>query len=79
MESCKDPQAGKLIGSYELRLLCEKERRRFETHLLRCDACFRELYDMVPVARRLRKGSILPDRRTRWKARRRLWWWPRRS
>jgi hypothetical protein len=54
--TCTDPEIGKLIGSYELGLLDEEEQRRFEAHLQTCHACFRDLYDMAPIAERVRQG-----------------------
>ena len=58
--TCKNPETGSLIGSYELGLLSKEEKGRFEVHLLSCNECFRELYDMAPVAEQLRDGAISP-------------------
>lgn len=48
--ACTDPELGKLIGSYELGLLSDEERKRFEDHVLTCDECVKDLYRMAPVA-----------------------------
>ena len=35
--TCKDEDIGKLIGSYELGILTEDEKKQFEDHLLDCE------------------------------------------
>jgi hypothetical protein len=40
---CTDGDVGKLLHPYELGHLSESERDRFESHLLACDHCAREL------------------------------------
>jgi hypothetical protein len=59
--ACKDPQAGKLAGSYEIGLLSHEEKERFEKHLLECDDCFNELYESAPVISRLKEGKGIPQ------------------
>ena len=46
---CMNPQIAQLITRYELNLVSEEERRSFENHLLQCDACFKDFYEMSPV------------------------------
>ena len=58
--ACTDPELGKLIGSYELNLLSDEERKRFEDHVVTCDECVKELYRMAPVAQ-----GMLPRRVSR--------------
>lgn len=48
--TCREPKTGALIARYEMGLLSDEERRRFETHLLECDACFQDYYQFAPVA-----------------------------
>lgn len=43
MAHCIDTQTGLLLHAYELGLLPEQERARFETHLIECDCCYDEL------------------------------------
>ena len=59
---CSDPKTEELTGSYELGLLSEEKRARFEEHLLSCSACFDELYEAAPLAERLRKGRAVHTR-----------------
>ncbi|MDZ7290862.1 MAG: tetratricopeptide repeat protein [candidate division KSB1 bacterium] len=46
---CTNPEIGKLIFMYELKLLSDEERERFEDHLLACEHCFDELWRFSPV------------------------------
>jgi hypothetical protein len=59
--SCTDRNIGKLIASYELGLLSEEERHRFENHLLECEECFQSLYDTAPIANLMRDGKLAPS------------------
>ena len=60
---CTDPETGQLIGSYELDLLSEDERKRFEAHVVQCDHCFQDLYRTAPVISIMKPGGrALPDR-----------------
>jgi hypothetical protein len=40
---CTNQSVGIMLHAYELRSLTEAETSMFETHLLECDSCFREL------------------------------------
>lgn len=58
---CTDQDIGKLLGSYELGLLSEEERRHFENHLLECEYCFQSLYETAPIANLMREGKLAPS------------------
>jgi hypothetical protein len=58
---CKDQDMGELIGGYELGLLSEEERRRFEDHLLDCEYCFQSLYRTAPIANMIREKRLAPN------------------
>jgi hypothetical protein len=60
--TCSDQNIGKLIGSYELGLLTNKERQQFENHLLDCEYCFQSLYRTAPIANLMRDGKVAPTR-----------------
>ena len=47
---CVDPKTGQWLPGYELGLLAEDERVRFEDHVLGCDSCREELYAMAPYS-----------------------------
>jgi len=53
--SCMDSEIGKLITLYEFDALSDDDKRKFETHLLSCNHCFRSLYGMSPVVERMRE------------------------
>ena len=55
--SCNDEKTGQLIGSYELGLLSEQERKSFEAHVLKCDHCFQDLYRTSPVVSAMKTGG----------------------
>ncbi len=59
--ACTNPEFSKDIGLYELRLMSADDSRRFRAHLLECEDCFRELYEMAPVAELLREGEGAPE------------------
>jgi len=58
---CTDQEKAKLIGSYELGLLSREEKERFEAHLLECDACFQDLYELSPAVAMLREEGMVPS------------------
>jgi hypothetical protein len=58
--TCTNNDIGKLIGSYELDLLTEKEKRQFENHLLDCDFCLQNLYRTAPIAKMIRERKLAP-------------------
>lgn len=43
MSNCTDRKIGRLLHHYELGLLSDEDRRRFEMHLLECDICFEDV------------------------------------
>jgi hypothetical protein len=58
--TCTDQDIGKLIGSYELGLLTDEERRQFEEHLLDCEYCFQSLYRTAPITNLIREKKLAP-------------------
>ncbi len=58
---CTNPEIGKLIFMYELKLLSDDERERFEDHLLSCEYCMDEVWRFSPVIAGMEKhrGRIL--------------------
>jgi len=71
--ACTDPELGKLIGSYELNLLSDEERKRFEDHVVACDECVKDLYRMAPVVQRMLDGKAVPTKSQGRTSRRRNW------
>jgi hypothetical protein len=61
--SCTDKKIGKLIGSYELGLLSEEERRQFENHLVECEYCFQSLYQAAPITNSIREKKLAPSQK----------------
>jgi len=59
--SCTDKDIGKLLGSYELGLLSDEERRQFENHLLKCETCFQSLYQGAPITNLIREEKLAPS------------------
>jgi hypothetical protein len=59
--SCTNKNIGELIGSYELGLLSEEEKLRFESHLLECEYCFQSLYQAAPITDLVRKDKLAPS------------------
>lgn len=51
---CLDLGVGRLLAAYELGLLDEQERARFEAHAGECDWCSEELYRAAPFVTALR-------------------------
>jgi len=45
---CTDPKIGDLLHAYELKLLDDNEKDRFETHLLSCNYCYNEVKSFAP-------------------------------
>ena len=63
---CSDEEVGRLLAAYEMGALDADGAARFETHLLRCPACFEDLYEGAPVAAVIRaRGRALGDALTR--------------
>lgn len=59
--SCKDQEVGKLIGGYELGLLNDEEKQRFENHLLECEYCFQSLYQGAPITSLIHEEKLAPS------------------
>ena len=59
--SCTNKDIGELIGSYELGLLSEEERRKFENHLVECEFCFQSLYEAAPITNLVRDKKLAPS------------------
>ena len=49
MRKCTDEQAGRLLHDYELGLLSESDKQRFELHLYECEYCLAEVRDFSDV------------------------------
>ncbi len=47
-DSCTNPEIGKYLHAYELNLLSEEEKDRFETHILECNFCYNEVKSFSP-------------------------------
>ncbi len=54
MSSCRDRQLGAMLHHYELGLLSDEDRLRFEAHLLECDNCYERLDRFEKAARLMR-------------------------
>jgi len=77
---CKNEEMARLLAGYEMGVLPEEERRRFERHLLECPDCAEDLYESAPVAEVFRERAGLeegpdqvataPARPQRWRLRR---------
>ena len=50
---CIDSKIKKMVSLYQFNLLDEQQRTKVEAHLLECDACFQELYQLSPVVENL--------------------------
>jgi hypothetical protein len=50
-----------MIHGFELGLLSEDDRLAFETHLLECEHCFKDVQDFLPASVRLRHGARLSE------------------
>ena len=46
---CSNPDMKKLISLYQLGLLPDDKKDRAEAHLLECEACIKELYQLDPA------------------------------
>nr|MBN2278292.1 zf-HC2 domain-containing protein [candidate division Zixibacteria bacterium] len=79
-DNCTDPETGRLLHAYELGLLSEEERDRFETHLIGCRFCHDQLVRFAPrgvllkandkvaeTTRRILQEDHLPAGRRLWK------------
>jgi len=63
--SCTDQDIGKLLGSYELGLLSDEEKRQFENHLLECEYCFQSLYEAAPITNLIREEKLAPSQKVK--------------
>jgi tetratricopeptide (TPR) repeat protein len=57
MMHCTNPKIGRLIARYELGALDATEREKFVGHMIKCDYCHNEVYEMAPFM------NVLKDRR----------------
>jgi tetratricopeptide (TPR) repeat protein len=57
-QECAREEIGRLITLYELDQLSEKDRRRFEEHLLECPHCLQELQEMLPLISTMRESRV---------------------
>lgn len=57
MAECTDKRYGDLLHAYELNLLPDEERQRFEVHLLECHSCFERVKDMESVSQLLNQDQ----------------------
>jgi len=53
---CINPEFGELITLYEFDKLSREDKRKFEAHLLSCDDCFQNYYELAPVIERIREN-----------------------
>lgn len=51
---CIEIKIGNMITRYQMGLVSSDEKKLYETHLLKCDACFCEFYEMDPVFEQLK-------------------------
>ena len=56
MKKCIDSNIGRLIARYEFGLLAADEKNEFEEHVLKCDYCFRELYEFSPAVKTMNEN-----------------------
>lgn len=56
---CTDEHDGVLLFPYELGLLSEEERERFERHLLHCEYCHQQVLAFEPYAAVLQAGRAM--------------------
>ena len=47
-KTCSDGSVGELLAAYEMGLLSEEDRVRFEQHVVECPTCLAQLYEMAP-------------------------------
>ncbi len=45
---CKDNDMSRLLHAYELGMISDEDKDRFETHLLECEACFEHVKEFMP-------------------------------
>ncbi len=57
MDKCIDKALGDILHAYELGILSEEDRERFEVHLLECRACFEKASSFQDKALYLRKSE----------------------
>ncbi|MDW7681146.1 MAG: hypothetical protein SCK70_11315, partial [bacterium] len=58
MKKCIDSNIGRLIARYEFELLTANEKNEFEEHVLKCDYCFRELYEFSPAVKIIKENRL---------------------
>lgn len=50
---CKDNEMSRLLHAYELGMIADDDKDRFEAHLLECDVCFNHVKEFLP------RGALL--------------------
>jgi len=55
MNGCIDPECGAMLHAWELGLLSDDDRQRFELHLLQCELCSDEAVQFTQSAKLLRE------------------------
>jgi hypothetical protein len=76
MSRCSKPEFEDMLHAFELGLLKDEDRQRFEEHLLDCESCFERAKEFLPAAILLRHDKSLREgpseatstsgERTRW-------------
>jgi hypothetical protein len=59
MNRCTDPGLGAMLHAWELGMLSEDDRQRFEVHLLQCQACADEASQFTQAGKLLRQDPDL--------------------
>ncbi len=59
MNRCTDPELGAMLHAWELGMLSDEDRQRFEVHLLQCEACADEASQFTQVGILLRQDPDL--------------------
>ncbi|MFO7891277.1 MAG: zf-HC2 domain-containing protein [bacterium] len=55
-DKCTDPEIGHLLARYEFGKLTPQEKKKFEKHLLECEACYKEYYSFLPVTETIKNN-----------------------
>jgi hypothetical protein len=59
MPECTNQDVGKLLHGYEIGILSDENRTKFEQHLLECEHCYEELARLEREAELLVSGSLV--------------------
>ena len=55
MKKCIDEKIGQMISFYEFDQLSTEGKKLFEDHLLKCDACYQEVYEFRSAVKTMKK------------------------